>query len=85
MVIQFTEILDGGDVGTDTDAEVQTAINCYTNITTGALFVFDVGAHAQVWYDANPSAAGGAVLVATLSNISSITVTTFDTVDFQFV
>jgi VCBS repeat-containing protein len=85
VVVQFSEVLDGGDAGSDANAEVQAAIDGYTNITTGALFVFDVGSSAQVWYDANPSVAGGAVLVANLSNISTINSATFAPGDFNFV
>ncbi|WP_144340175.1 hypothetical protein, partial [Sinorhizobium sp. BJ1] len=67
------------EIAVKTDASVtdggstsfQNAINSYTNITTGALFVFhntDLG-HAAVYYDSKPSAAGGAVLVAEFDNI----------------
>ncbi|MEY9780213.1 VCBS domain-containing protein [Sinorhizobium fredii] len=62
-------------VKTDADvsnATVQSTIDGYGNITTGALFVFyntDLG-HAAVYYDANASVAGGAVLVAELDNIT---------------
>ncbi|CAN7609245.1 hypothetical protein LJR255_004516 [Pararhizobium sp. LjRoot255] len=53
-----------------TNATVQSTINSYGNITTGAFFVFhntDLG-HGAVYYDSNPSAAGGAVIVAELDN-----------------
>ncbi|MGE3971100.1 MAG: beta strand repeat-containing protein, partial [Porticoccaceae bacterium] len=80
VVLQFNEVLDGGDAGSDADAEVQAAIDGFTNIATPALFAFDVGASAQVWYDPNPSAAGGATLVATLTNTP-----TFNSGDFGFV
>jgi len=72
--------IDGvGDLG------VQGTIDLYNGIGTGALFVFDVGSEAQVWYDGNPSAAGGATLVATLTSITDITNTTFTATDFVFV
>ncbi|WP_234879145.1 VCBS domain-containing protein, partial [Sinorhizobium americanum] len=57
-----------------TNASVQSTINGYNNITTGAFFVFhntEIG-HAAVYYDSNPSAAGGAVLVAELDNITTV-------------
>ncbi|MCK1479022.1 VCBS domain-containing protein, partial [Bradyrhizobium sp. 197] len=67
------------EVGVKTDASVTTAtvqstINSYSNITTGALFVFHnstVG-HAQVYYDPNPSVAGGATLVVDLDNLTTL-------------
>jgi hypothetical protein len=76
VIIQFDEILE---------ADVQATIDGYTNITGAALFVFDVGDNAQVWHDPNPSAAGGAVLVADITNIGGITDSTFAPADFQFV
>jgi hypothetical protein len=76
VIIQFDEILE---------ADVQATIDGYTNITGAALFVFDVGANAQVWHDSNPSVAGGATLVADITNIGGITDTTFAPADFQFV
>ncbi|MGY4436270.1 VCBS repeat-containing protein [Bradyrhizobium sp. F1.13.1] len=81
------------EVGIKTDASVTTAtvqstINGYSNITTGALFVFHnstVG-HAQVYYDPNPSVAGGAILVANLDNLTTLaSITgTFSAADFAF-
>ncbi|MET3334912.1 VCBS domain-containing protein [Bradyrhizobium ottawaense] len=81
------------EVGIKTDASVTTAtvqstINSYSNITTGALFVFHnstVG-HAQIYYDANPSVAGGATLVADLDNLTTLaSITgTFSAADFAF-
>ncbi|MGO4643276.1 beta strand repeat-containing protein, partial [Mesorhizobium sp. 2RAF45] len=80
------------EVGIKTDASVTTAtvqstIDGYTNITTGALFVFfnsTVG-HAQVYYDANPAAAGGAILVADLDNLTTLaSITAFNAADFAF-
>ena len=68
-----TEVAVKAD-GSVTNATVQSTINAYTNITTGALFVFhntDLG-HAAVYYDANPNVAGGAVLVAELDNITTL-------------
>ncbi|WP_436084101.1 VCBS domain-containing protein [Pararhizobium sp. LjRoot235] len=53
-----------------TNATVQSTINSYGNINAGGFFVFhnlDLG-HGAVYYDANPSAAGGAVIVAELDN-----------------
>ncbi|UPK25389.1 VCBS domain-containing protein [Bradyrhizobium sp. 195] len=81
------------EVGVKTDASVTTAtvqstINGYSNITTGALFVFHnstVG-HAQVYYDPNPSVAGGAILVADLDNLTTLASITgaFSAADFAF-
>ncbi|WP_249140371.1 beta strand repeat-containing protein [Bradyrhizobium manausense] len=81
------------EVGVKTDASVTTAtvqstIDGYSNITTGALFVFHnstVG-HAQVYYDPNPSVAGGATLVADLDNLTTLaSITgTFSAADFAF-
>ncbi|PPQ16966.1 hypothetical protein CV770_23205, partial [Bradyrhizobium sp. AC87j1] len=81
------------EVGIKTDASVTTAtvqstINSYSNITTGALFVFHnstVG-HAQVYYDPNPSIAGGATLVADLDNLTTLASITgsFSAADFAF-
>jgi hypothetical protein len=52
---------------------VQAYIDSHTNITQGALFVVYNSAlgHAGVYYDANANAAGGAVLVAEIDNITS--------------
>ncbi|MHC4055236.1 VCBS domain-containing protein [Bradyrhizobium sp. 25ACV] len=81
------------EVGIKTDASVTTAtvqstINSYSNITTGALFVFHnstVG-HAQVYYDPNASIAGGATLVADLDNLTTLASITgsFSAADFAF-
>jgi len=80
VVVVTDNDIDGiGDLG------VQGTIDLYNGIGTGALFVFDVGSEAQVWYDGNPSAAGGATLVATLTGITDITGTTFTSSDFVFV
>src|SRR4029079_7666879 len=86
----------GTEIGVKTDASVsaanvQSTIDSYTNITTGALFVLlnsTVG-HAQVYYDANPSAAGGAILVTDLDIIVNLTgatnsLTNFNAGDFTF-
>ncbi|WP_153435880.1 cadherin-like domain-containing protein, partial [Sinorhizobium saheli] len=57
-----------------TNATVQSTINGYGNIATGAFFVFhntDLG-HAAVYYDSKPSVAGGAVLVAELDSIAQL-------------
>lgn len=54
-------------------AAVQSYIDGHSNITQGAFFVLfnsQLG-HAGVYYDANPSVAGGAVLIAELDNILS--------------
>lgn len=83
----------GTEVAVKTDADVsnatvQSTIDGYGNITTGALFVFyntDLG-HAAVYYDANASAAGGAVLVAELDSIATRTaLLNFNSGDFLFV
>ena len=78
------------EIGVKTDAPVttpQTTIDSYTHITTGALFVFynsTVG-HVQVWYDPNPSASGGATLVADLDNLTTLaSLGNFDAGDFAF-
>ena len=84
--------LAGTEVGVKTDASVtdatvQSTIDGYGNITTGALFVFhntDLG-NAAVYYDANPNAAGGAVPVAELENIDLAGLQNFNASDFQFV
>jgi VCBS repeat-containing protein len=70
-----------------TNATVQSTIDSYGNITTGAFFVFnntDLG-HAAVYYDSNPHAAGGAVLVAELDNITLSGLSNFTASDFSFV
>jgi hypothetical protein len=76
VIVQFDEILE---------ADVQATIDGYANISNAALFVFDVGDKAQVWQDPNPSVAGGAVLVADITNIGVITDATFASNDFQLV
>jgi len=84
----------GNEVNVKTDASVLTAniqstIDGYTAITTGALFVFHDSTKniAVVYYDANPNAIGGATLVAELSNITSLTdfAATFNGGDFIFI
>ncbi|TAY22332.1 hypothetical protein ELH92_14225 [Rhizobium ruizarguesonis] len=81
-----TEVAVKTDVSV-TNATVQSTINSYSNITTGALFVFhntDLG-HAAVYYDQNPSSAGGAVLVAEFENITTLSgLTNFNSGDFLF-
>ncbi|MHC2360836.1 VCBS repeat-containing protein [Rhizobium leguminosarum] len=81
-----TEVAVKTDVSV-TNATVQSTINGYSNITTGALFVFhntDLG-HAAVYYDQNPSSAGGAVLVAEFDNITTLSgLTNFNSGDFLF-
>ncbi|AGS22437.1 VCBS domain-containing protein [Rhizobium etli] len=82
----------GTEIGIKTDvsvtnATVQSTINGYSNITTGALFVFhntDLG-HVAVYYDQNPSSAGGAVLVAEFDNITTLGgLANFNSGDFLF-
>ena len=84
--------LPGTEVGVKTDASVTTAtvqstIDGYASITTGALFIFlnsDVG-HAQVYYDPNPSVAGGAILVTDLDNLTTLaSISTFSAANFAF-
>jgi hypothetical protein len=74
--------------GSVTDATVQSTINGYGNITTGALFVFhntDLG-NAAVYYDSNPGSAGGAVLVGELDNLTTLGgLANFNSNDFLFV
>jgi len=78
-------------VKTDTgvsSANIQTTIDGYGNITTGAVFTFfdTTKGHAVVYYDANPSAAGGAVLVAELDNVNSLAqLANFNASDFNFI
>lgn len=68
------------EVGVKTDAEVadaaaiQTTIDGYVNIETGALFAFldETEGHAVLYYDADPSTAGGAELVAEFTNITTL-------------
>ncbi|WP_165614667.1 cadherin-like domain-containing protein, partial [Sinorhizobium alkalisoli] len=70
-----------------TNATVQSTINGYGNITTGAFFVFhntDLS-HAAVYYDPNPAVAGGAVLVAELDNVTLLGLGNFNAGDFLFV
>ncbi|WP_037427308.1 Ig-like domain-containing protein, partial [Sinorhizobium sp. CCBAU 05631] len=71
-----------------TNATVQNTINGYSNIATGAFFVFhntDLG-HAAVYYDPNPAVAGGAVLVADLDTVTTLgNLTAFNAGDFLFV
>lgn len=70
-----------------TNASVQSTINSYGNITSGAFFVFhnsDLG-HAAVYYDPNPSAAGGAILVTELDNVTLLgNLGNLNAGDFQF-
>ncbi len=56
-------------------AVVQALIDSFTNVTTGALFLFSDGTDAHVWFDPNPSVVGGAVEVAALvgQNLASLT------------
>lgn len=48
-------------------AAAQAAIDGYGNITGGALFLFSDGNQGHIWFDPNPSVAGGAIEVATLA------------------
>ena len=82
----------GTEVAVKTDASVsnatvQSTIDSYGNISTGAFFVFhnsDLG-HAAIYYDANPSVAGGAVLVAELDNVTLPALQNLNAADFVFV
>jgi Ca2+-binding RTX toxin-like protein len=68
-----TEVAVKTDVDVAT-ADIQTTIDGYDAIETGALFAFldsDEG-HAVLYYDADPSTAGDAVLVAHLDNITTL-------------
>ena len=68
----------GTEIGVKTDqgvVNIQSTIDSYTNITNGALFMFldtSLG-HAVVYYDPNPSLAGGATLIAELVDITTLT------------
>ena len=73
--------LAGTECGVKTDATVandqatvQALIDGFTNVTTGALFLFSAGTDAHVWFDPNPSVVGGAVEVAALvgQNLASL-------------
>jgi len=73
--------LAGTEFGVKTDAvvandqaTVQALIDSFTNVTTGALFLFSDGTDAHVWFDPNPSVVGGAVEVAALvgQNLASL-------------
>ncbi|MBB4584113.1 hypothetical protein GGE45_006502, partial [Rhizobium aethiopicum] len=81
-----TEVAIKTDVSV-TNATIQSTIDGYSNITTGALFVFhntDLG-HAAVYYDQNPGSAGGAVLVAEFDNITTLGgLANFNSGDFLF-
>ena len=76
----INELILGTEVFANT-AAVIAAIQAVTQ-TTGTLFVVFVTdvdnvtagnqSHTQVWYDANPNADGGEVVVATLENITTL-------------
>jgi hypothetical protein len=62
----------------------------FSNITAGTIFVVedsDLGPDGTVgvYYDANPSVNGGAVLVGYISNLTNIDDATFQSTDFVFV
>ncbi len=81
----------GTELAVKTDASVtnvsfQSTINGYGNITSGAFFVFhnsDLG-HAAVYYDPNPSATGGAILVTELDSVTLLGLANVNAGDFQF-
>jgi len=84
----------GTEVGVKTDALVEDAaaiqakIDSYGNITHGATFAFldSNKGHAVLYYDPNPSAAGGAELVADLTNITTLeALSALSSGDFLFV
>ena len=81
-----TEVAVKTDVGLTT-AQIQSTIDGYGNITTGALFVVfnsTVG-HAQLYYDAEPSAAGGSTLLADMDNINTLAqLANYNASDFRF-
>jgi hypothetical protein len=80
VVVINNDDIDGvGDLG------VQGTIDLYNGNTTGTLFLFDVGSKLEMWYDPNPQTGGGAILVATITNISDIGVATFASTDFGFI
>jgi len=80
----------GTEIGVKTDqgvatGNIQSTIDSYTNITTGSLFTFldtSLG-HAVVYYDPNPSLAGGAMLIAEFVDIT--TLTGIASSDFHFI
>jgi hypothetical protein len=82
-----TEVAVKTDSGVAT-SNIQSTIDSYGNVTSGALFVmFDNTVnHGVVYYDPNPSVAGGAVQVAELDNITSLTqLQNFNVSDFHLI
>ena len=82
-----TEVAVKTDAGVAT-ADIEGTIDGYDEITTGALFAFldsDKG-HAVLYYDADPSTAGDAALVADLTNITTLDqLAELSGADFMFV
>ena len=82
-----TEVAVKTDAGVAT-ADIQTTIDGYSNISTGALFAFldETEGHAVLYYDADPSTAGEAALVAEFSNITTLDqLSALTAGDFMFV
>jgi Ca2+-binding RTX toxin-like protein len=82
----------GTEFGVKTDAAVaenqaavQAVIDGYTNITGGALFMFSDGTNGHIWFDPNPSVAGGAVEVATLAGQNLAALQNMDAGDFRVI
>lgn len=84
--------LAGTEFGVKTDATVandqavvQALIDSFTNVTTGALFLFSDGTDAHVWFDPNPSVVGGAVEVATLVGQTLASLANVDASDIRVI
>ncbi len=84
--------LAGTEFGVKTDATVandqatvQALIDSFTNVTSGALFLFSDGQDAHVWFDPNPSIVGGAVEVATLVGQNLASLTNVDATDIRVI
>jgi Ca2+-binding RTX toxin-like protein len=82
----------GTEFGVKTDATVaenqaavQAVIDGYTNITGGALFLFSDGSQGHIWFDPNPSVAGGAIEVATLAGMSLAALANMDAGDIRVI
>lgn len=66
-------------------ASAQAAIDLYTGITTGALFLFSDGTDAHLWFDSNPSLAGGAVAIAALVSVDLAELGNLNAADVRFI
>ena len=83
---QFAEVIVRTDAAFAADA-IQSEIDQYVAVDSGALFVFlvdDDTDYVAIYYDADPSAAGGAELVAKVTNLTTLTDSTFGDYNFGF-